>query len=119
MSQLCDWVMVLCRMWRTRKKAGKPITLLSLPEAGQLVFLVDRSTTRASEVQVNLADHLSCMHPLDEQYHHKLRLITESRRPAGCGTGPAAKDAHRQPVQCEWHGEVECAATPDCRLRGE
>ena len=70
MSQPCDCVMVLCRMWRTRRKPGKPITLLSLPEAGQLVFLVDRSTTRASEVQVNLARHLSCMQPLNEQYQH-------------------------------------------------
>jgi hypothetical protein len=63
-------VTVLCRMWRTRKKPGKPITMLSLPEAGQLVFLVDRSTTRASEVQASSAGHLPCMHPRSAQQHH-------------------------------------------------
>lgn len=36
-------------MWRVRTKPNKPILVLSLPEAGKLVFLVDRSTTRASE----------------------------------------------------------------------
>lgn len=34
-----------------RTKPNKPILVLSLPEVGKLVFLVDRSTTRPSEVR--------------------------------------------------------------------